>query len=259
LHDSDNWCGSLISLEDAAEILQVPITALDSLKTETVGSKLYVTEEVLRNAWYSGEIASPYHYSPASFFGSLDELILLRLFQLSDLDIEIEVQVRWKEKRRIDFRLSKGDQIKFVEFLGPSHFTFRKSKGKIHPLVRKKEIEHDFPGIECVLWPYWIQRSQINITAIFDPSIRGKGALWSTGAYFGKFKIRSAQETIIAMTKRFGAERRDGIGYMYTNEECKNKPDHFILNEVSAGKRSEKILIPPDAIKPRKYWIPSSL
>jgi hypothetical protein len=59
LHDSDNHCGSYLTVADAAEILEVDPPALTFLPTKIIAGEQFVNELDLHKAWGSGQIQSP--------------------------------------------------------------------------------------------------------------------------------------------------------------------------------------------------------
>ena len=118
-------------------------------------------------------------------------------------------------------------------------------------------------GCELVRWPYWIQRCSQNAKVLYDDSLQGYGALWTTKAYFHDFDIPQAAETIIKLTKRFNAEDENGIGYFYEGKEgVRKQPEHELIKQ--ALKNPNKILsfipknLPPDDPS-YKYWLPKEL
>src|SRR5262245_13060002 len=87
LHDSDDNCGSMISMDDAAEIFDVEVGALaglaDSVLTVVdIGGEKFVNELDLHKAWGSGAIPTPHPPRIGSAKRSLDELILMKLLKI---------------------------------------------------------------------------------------------------------------------------------------------------------------------------------
>ena len=73
LHDSDRHCGSYFLVEDAAEILGTPCTALDGLPQEELDGVMVVSETVLRREWQGRRVASPHEPTIGGAKRSLDE------------------------------------------------------------------------------------------------------------------------------------------------------------------------------------------
>lgn len=133
--------------------------------------------------------------------------------------------------------------------------------GQAHDSSTKKKAVEDATGLECVIWPYWMQRCRSNVLAIFNPAVKGLGALWSTNYFFGDFVISNASNVIIEETKRFNAIDTNGFGYFYgaNAKEQRHITPHGIINRIL--KRPEKIksLIPPDWDGDKEYWLPEPL
>lgn len=114
-------------------------------------------------------------------------------------------------------------------------------------------------GYELVRWPFWIQRCSQNVKVLFDQTLRGYGALWTSTKYFGDFTIANPSRIIKTLTQRFNAEDENGIGYFYDRDDgVKKKPVHPIINKIRKDHSKLRQLIPKDAID-REYWIPESL
>lgn len=257
LHDSDRHCGSYISVDDAAEILQVPTTALEQFPTVTHGRTRYLTDRQLGRAWASGEITSPRSaIQKGSAMVSFDELILLRLMEMCLPDAQIEPQFRAANKL-VDFRVSQDSRSILLEFFGPYHFIQRSSRVPMHPRLRARVLE-DSTGIECVIWPYWAQRCASNVRALFDQSATGIGSVWSTSAHFGDFIFSDSAEIVQDINARLGIARPDGVGYIYT-DELVNKPTHPIVRRIREGREPVSKMIPPGWTGASRYWLPKSL
>lgn len=145
-----------------------------------------------------------------------------------------------------------------VEFFGPSHFIPQYGRNPEAPSERVAAIQ-DKLGIECVVWPYWIQRCETNVKVLLGDDIEGIAAVWSTKAHFGDFTLDGAASVISELSKRFNALGKSGIGYMYTNERTPNKPVHPIVDRIQKGKEKRSRLIPRDNQFSESYWLPSSL
>jgi len=251
LADSDAWCGSLISEEDAAEILGVE--ALEGLKSREVEGVRYINELDLHRAFSKGRIPGV----KTQRFVSFDEMILKRLIERTLDGAQLETQVKWGRKR-IDFQVSWGGRTLFIEFDGPSHFIYQYERDPKEPLARKQAIEQEL-GLECVVWPYWMQRCERNIRALFDPAVEGLASVWSTKAMFGDFSAIDSASIIETVTRRFNAVTPEGIGYMYGNQRTPNKPVHPVVERIRAGKESPERLIPSGSQYPQEFWLPQEL
>jgi len=252
LHASDQYCGSLISPADAAEIFEIPTSALDSLPAVHDGQDAYYDEVVLQKAWSDGRVPSRHQARVRGATRSLDELIIQRLVETT-MNAQVTPQVPFG-RRSVDLEVRQGERCVLVEFLGPSHFIPQYAGVKPRPEDRKAMVEAHF-GHECVLWPFWIQRCRRNLLTLFDPSTQGLASVWSTRALFGDFAADDAATLVRQLTGRFGAIYEDGIGYMYTDERA-TKPTHPI---VSAGRVAAARLIPKGATRDDRYWLPREL
>lgn len=244
LHDSDSWCGSLLSLDDAAEILAIAASDLVHVPQRVFDGASFIDELDLHKHWSDGKLAtSPYRSRISSAKVSLDELILKRLVEVTLPGALVEQQVQFG-RRAVDLRVSWKGQTRLLEFVGPSHFVpGAYNRALKSPLDRKREVEAHF-GDECVIWPFWIQRCTRNVRALFDPDARGVAAVWSTKAHFGDFGYSDSAQIISILTSRFNAFAPSGIGYMYGCSETPNKPIHPIVAKVTAGRVVEGRLIP---------------
>lgn len=256
LHQSDAWCGSLISVEDAAEILGVRAPDLSNIPQRVVDGVAYIVELDLHKGWSNGRVlASPYLPKIGNAKVSLDEIILMRLVKLTLPSATIEQQVPFGRKR-VDLRVVWNGMTKLIEFVGPSHFVpGQYSRKLVSPVERKKAVE-DALGDECVIWPFWIQRCARNVSTVFDNSKAGLAAVWSTRAFFGDFEYQNSAAIVEELTSRFNAFASDGIGYMYGNSKTPNKPVHPILAKIAVGKESIDRLIPRGSIKVQQWWLP---
>jgi hypothetical protein len=263
LHNSDDWCGSIVSLEDTAEIFDVAVAdlvALDgkALTIKQVDDKGFVNELDLHKAWGSGAISTTPH---APMIGkakrSLDELILMKLIRIVFPTASVKPQVPAGRQQADLFVDLKGKQVA-VEFFGPSHF-IQQFASKIKPPADRKAAIEDQLGCECVIWPYWIQRCESNVRALFDTSAAGKASVWSTKAHFGDFVLPDASDIIIGLSQRFNAVGADGLGYMYLDGRTKNKPVHPIVKRIMVGSEKKERLIPPGSDRPEAFWLPECI
>src|ERR1017187_3975614 len=233
LHDSNRFCGSFLSLADAAEILSVLESLIVPYSKKDDEGNVWVSELDLHRRWGAGDIPSPHPAKVGSATRSFDELILERLVKITIPTASVEIQVPFGRKR-IDMIVNVSGQRKAIEFLGPSHFIQQYQRELASPFDRKREAE-DALGCECVLWPYWIQRCSQNILALFDENAHGMASVWSTKAHFGDFQLHDSARIIVQITQRFRAIRPDGIGYMYLDSHT-NKPIHPIVEQIRIGK-----------------------
>jgi hypothetical protein len=255
LHDSDDWCGSLIPLSDVAEILHVEPSALASLPRHPFDGEILLNELDVHRAFGTGRIAgAPPHRDGAARI-SFDELIVKRLVELTLSGSAVEQQVPC-DRLKIDLAVRwKGRRV-LIEFVGPSHFLPDYDRQPTSPLVRKARIE-DRMGDECVIWPFWIQRAATNVRALFDPSVRGKAAVWSTKALFADFSLEDTEAVIVSASERFGA-CDEGLGYMYGSERTRHKPEHPVVARIRAGRESLRRLIPNNAYRDAAFWVPAT-
>lgn len=255
LHDSDNFCGSFISVADVAEILGMDESSLSSFQTIEIEGTHYLEELAIHKAWGSGKIQSKYKPQLQSAKLSYDEIILKRLFEISLIGSSVEQQIKFGRKK-VDMRVVYNQQVMYVEFVGPSHFIPQYGYPK-SPLDRQKIIEDHF-GEKCVVWPFWIQRCSRNIKVLWKLSDSGLASVWSTKAFFGDFVDKNSAEIIIKLTNQFKAIDENGIGYMYLSEKT-NKPIHPIIKRIQLGKESQQRLIPQGNQNGVNFWLPSVL
>ena len=254
LYDSDRCVGSFISRADAIEIFGVEEEDLGEVQFEEREGAIVVDERKLQKAWYDGNIPN----SPPRKNSSMDELILRRLINITLPEARVEGQERIG-RFQMDLKVTHNGETKYVEFDGPSHFApSRYGPPKHHPF-RKKKIIEEKTGIEVVNWAYWIQRCASNVRAIFDNTVRGYGALWSTNIHFGDFSAEDSAQVILEISERFGCSGADAISNFYgPRTNGRNNPEHPILSEIIAGKESIERLIPKGCVN-REQWVPVSL
>ena len=256
LHDSDQYCGSYFTIEDAAEILEVTTDTLRILPTRVIEGSTFLSELELHKAWGSGKIQGPQKPQEGKAKRSFDELIVRKLLQITLPDTSVECQVPFGRKL-VDLSFTYQGKVIFVEFVGPSHFIPQYQREPKSPLARKKEVEDHF-GAECVVWPFWIQRCARNIHAINDKTICGLASVWSTIAFFGDFVFPRSAQIIVELSNQFNAVKTDGLGYMYGNTHT-NKPVHPIVEAIRNGKKDKSRLIPKGNDKPESFWIPQEI
>ncbi len=244
LHSSDKCVGSMLSKSDVIEILGVSTRDVQSIPFRNFNGVESIDERELQKIWYADAIPNCRPRKIGNANVSLDEMILLKLIKLAYPNAIVEHQVPWG-RRRVDLKVSVNGVAKFIEFHGPSHFApSRYNSSPEHPSIRKAEVENHF-GVECVLWPYWIQRCISNVRAVFDNDVRGMGVLWSTNVHFGTFVFPDAAQVIESINERFHANREIGCGYFYgPNTENRNNPEHPIISQIQAGKKNIDLLLP---------------
>lgn len=258
LHNSDACVGSMLSKIDVVQILRVTERDLSAVPFKDWNGADAVDERDLQKLWYAKAIPN----APPSKVGhssvSLDEMILLKLVEAAYPNATVDHQVPWGRKR-VDLRITVDGISKMVEFHGPSHFApSQYDPNPEHPSKRKEAIEDHF-GIECVIWPYWIQRCISNVHAIFDDRVLGLGALWSTNVHFGSFVFPDSAQVIESINDRFRAHRAGGCGYFYGPiTEGRNNPEHPIISQIQQGKKTIDVLLPRGHGRIEK-WLPECL
>ena len=260
LSNSDNHVGSLFSTKDLLEILEIDDDKSSEfskalVKLNLLDEDCYVDEKDLYKQWKC--LKSLYSSSPLYNRSSLDEYILLAIFRRTFQDATINQQVK-VGSMIVDFIINYHGVTKYVEFDGPSHFTTNKGMMPEDPRKRIKQIFND-TGHELVRWPYWIQRCTQNARILFDQSLKGYGALWTSSKYFHDFSIPNPSNTIKELTRRFNAEDENGIGYFYEKKDGPRfQPSHKLLSRAKKDHLKIKLFIPNDA-QDYKYWLPKEL
>lgn len=256
LDDSDNSVGSFFRKDDI-DILLKPFKDCD--KSELKYNKDGLIDELkVLKLWNKNKIISAAERNKRSF----DEIILSNIIQRAYPKASVQTQVKWESDKRkqVDFLVALNNRKLIIEFDGPSHYAHinKTWKEPTHPLVRKNAIENEF-NIECVLWPFWIQRCTQNVKAIFEENERGYGALWSTSILFGDFIFEDSAQVIEEITKRFKAIDNNGLGYFYMeNSYNMRKPNHPIIDEIKNNTTSINRLL-PKGYKNKNYWLPDEL
>lgn len=256
LRDSDNHCGSYLTIRDAAAVLEVSEQSLASLPVRIIEGVAAVSELDVHKAWGRGNIPSPQLPKIGNATRSFDELILRKLIQLALPGAEIDCQIPFGRKR-VDLAVMYGGRLVHIEFLGPSHFIPQYRRDPRNPRDRKAEIEGHF-GTECVLWPYWIQRCTRNIRTLMGEELQGMASVWSTKAMFGDFVACESADLIVEISARFNAVRPEGLGYMYGATHTQ-KPVHPIVSAIAQGKADKDVLIPRGSTRPESFWLPPEL
>ena len=262
LHDSDDNCGSMVSLSDAAEIFDVAVSALAALANTTLkiteaDGERFVNELDLHKAWGSGAIPTGHPPRIGSAKRSLDELILMKLVKLVFPTASITPQMK-AGRQQADLFVELDRKRVAIEFFGPSHF-IPQYPGQLKPPGERRAAIETQLKCECVVWPYWIQRCASNVRVLFDAAAKGVAAVWSTKAHFGDFVLDNSAEIIVSLSNRFNAIGSDGIGYMYLDSRTKNKPVHPIVKRIMSGKEKKERLIPRGNDKPSTFWLPECI
>ena len=247
LHNSDIQAGSYFTETDLTELFSVEASALADIPSKEIEGVRVFNESDVRKAWYSGAISGAPAHKIRNFQRSMDELIVAKLIELEYPGVEIEHQAKWtfdnngrKSNRSLDLVIKHPEfGTKIIEFHGPQHFAAgRYGAPEENPMVRKAQIEEQF-GVECVIWPYWIQLCRSNVRAVFEPGVKGFGLLWSTNTHFGDFVFPDSAQLILNLSDRFGALRHGGVGYFYgPNTEGRNNPAHPIIDSIQAGRKA---------------------
>lgn len=256
LNDSDKMVGSFISQEN------INILLADFYNCDKSGLKFnklgFIDEIKVLKLWNKNKIISAQERRKRSF----DEIILAKLIRYTYPKAKIEPQVNWYSDRRkqVDFIVTIDKKKIVIEFDGPQHYAHinKMWKEPENPLIRKSRIENEFQ-IECVLWPFWIQRCKQNVKAIFDDNEKGLGALWSTNVLFGDFFFDDSSQIIRTITDRFKAADSYGIGYFYSlNSKNRQKPEHPIISLILEKKETINRIL-PKGFDNSDYWIPEKL
>lgn len=261
LNDSDNNVGSFFSINDLFVILQIKEENKSDLVQDFEDLKIlhegYIDEKDIYTNWKY--LRLKHFYNKSLSRASFDEYVLRAIFEKTFNGAIIEQQVKFG-RRIIDFKITYHNITKYIEFDGPSHFISSNGKKLEDPFIHAENVEKE-TGCELVRWPYWIQRCTSNALRIFDKSVAGKGALWSTKKYFGDFAIPNACSNIIKLTQRFSAEDENGIGYFYEkNTSGARKPTHPLIAKIIKDHSKIRLLIPPGARENEvHYWLPKTL
>ena len=265
LSESDSNVGSFFSADDLYTILKINKISIsefrDVLKSLGLVSKNGLIDEsrlYKKFDYLTANYSTPVSKKRISF----DEYVICSLIERALPEAIVERQVVIPGiggNSPVDFHILHNEQEIYLEFDGPSHFAqtgqyqVRDSRGK------KKKVE-DITGVECVCWPFWIQRCERDVKALFDSSVNGLGALWSSKALFGNFCIERPSELILSETERFNAIKEEGVGYFYgTHDFGRNMPTHPIIADILEKKAPVKVLIPSDVNTDYEFWLPSEL
>jgi len=259
LDDSDKSPGSFFKISDLAEIFSVPKSSFSNLPVQKLEGAEAIDEKDVQAAWYRGGIPHAPETKVRNFSRSFDELVLAALIRRTYPDSEIEEQVKWGRKS-LDFIVRRPNiEPKIIEFQGPGHFApGRFAKQIPHPSIRKESAQNEL-GFEYIDWPYWIQRCESNVKAIFEPEVQGYGLLWSANVHFGEFIFEDSAKVILEMSSRFNAIRDGGLGYIYgPNTAGRKNPEHPIIGSILRGRTSHRKLLPKGFVNAAD-WVPNSI
>ena len=263
LKESDKMVGSFFSVTDLYVILGIDKISVDEFRSVLkqfglISRNGFVDESKLYKKF--DYLVERYSTPVSKKRISFDEYVIRSLIKDAIPEAVIEQQVIIPgicSNSPVDFRISYNGATIYLEFDGPSHFA-QTGQYQVRDSRNKKKKVEDITGIECVCWPFWIQRCKQNVLALFDPSVKGIGALWSSKALFGNFCIEKPSELILSETKRFNAIRDDGIGYFYGSEnDGRVMPEHPIVEKILNDEAAINVLIPPDVNTDYEFWIPS--
>ena len=113
--------------------------------------------------------------------------------------------------------------------------------------------------MEIVIWPYWMHICSASAQALFDPTVHGVPALWSSNKFFGDFATPDAACVIEEITGRFNAVGEEGYGTVYeAGVDGMHKPAHPIIESILDGRAAKETLVPNGAENPNR-WLPISV
>ena len=153
LHQSDECCGSYLTVDDAAETLEVPPTALETLATKVYGQALISELDVIK-AWGSGKSTKPtesqrgkrgYGASTSLSSESSSEsrypIVMLNVrFPLAGFELAFSIN---------------GRRVFVENCLDPSHFIPQYQRvPDVAARTTKREVEDHF-GCNCIVQPFW--------------------------------------------------------------------------------------------------------
>jgi hypothetical protein len=261
LKDSDNNCGSLISIDDIIKIFdnynypkEYIIAQINKIKPILMNNIKYYDETELQNFWYNLN---------AKKNGSFDEAIIFGLLkQFKDIEIIKQYPIK---RFKIDFKITKETgEIYYLEFDGPSHYMFTRFGPPKDPFHKKKLIE-DLTGNECIIFPYWAQKCYSNLYNVINPNnkILGYGALWGCKIHFGNFYHNNSAQIIIDISNRLNLNLPKEWYLERKNNDKIIKSEHPIINDYKNGKilktQIEQLLIPKGINETNfneKIWLP---
>lgn len=229
---------------------------LRSLSAKSIEGEDYISDAALAKAWKAGLIPCAERPKIGRGTRSLEEVILVKLLGMTLPGCRVQAQLEFGDNKPVDLKLSyKGKEI-LIDFLGPEHF-IKDRRIPFSPLARRQALGDHF-GIECVLWPYWIQLCSRNVWTLVDATVKGMASLWSVNASFSDFFYPTSAAMILKITDRFKAIRASGIGYMYESSHT-TKPVHPVVAKIQNGDLPREALVPRGNTLPLNFWLPRSL
>ena len=257
LQDSDRAVGSFIKRSDACEIFGVPEDAFRDLPWKEINGVQAIDECKLQKAWHDNGIhgAPP----PKGKKVGMDELVisclLKRVFPRCIVTPQVKVG-----RLQMDLEVKHEGRTLFIEFDGPHHFMVSRYGQPKDPRIKRMRVQEE-TGVEVVNWPFWINRCESNVRALFDLQVKGYGAIWSAAdmALFGNFVFADSAALIEQFTNRFNAVDEDGYGYFYgpnTRNRC--NPEHPIISQIRRGLKSRTLLL-PKGFTDEALWLPQAL
>jgi len=245
LMDSDAHCGSYISKKDLFHIVG-STENFDHLTWITLKGEMYVDEKEVHPWW-----------SITKLKANLDEMILTRIIEnlYPGVSVEHQVSLPSNRRRKVDLLVTwPGGIQRAIEFLGPIHFIPTRGKMPEDPRRRRALVEDDL-GMECILWPFWIQRCARNVACILDATSQGKVAMWSANAHLSMFVFDDSAKVVTDLSQRFNSIR-DNFSYCYLEDKESGKPEHSVLKKIRCGKVNKSILIPRGGEMDQDFWVP---
>lgn len=251
LNNSDYYIGSYYSENDLKIILNTDDFGLSKLNFING----LIDENEVHKAFYNNRILNCYPNRINNAKISFDEYIIIALIKKVYPNAIIEQQIKFGRKK-IDLLVTINGVKKFIEFCGPSHFILSNYGVPKNILDRKYEIEKEF-NIECIIFPYWIQKCESTIKSIFEKDVKGFGCIWSSNVHYGNFYYDDSANTIDIINKQFNCDR-NGYGYFYVNSFNRNNFEHPIINKIINNKKDINILL-PNGFKDKEKWLPECL
>ena len=194
------------------------------------------------------------------------ELVLYSIFSkvVGEENVHVQYPINGKG-HKYDFMVENEGKKYLIEFEGIGHY--RPNRGRIpdNPLQQLTNFKNS--DFKLVLWPYWIQRCELNLKVILGTERIGLGAIWGSNYHFGHFIWDDSYNIIRNLNTQFNIDRNKEIGYIYEAETVnRNNPENPVIGKILNPRKTawtvEKILIPkgtPDNLEERNYWLPQTL
>ncbi len=193
------------------------------------------------------------------------ELVLYNIFirVVGTGNVKVQYQIKG-EGHHFDFMIEYEGEKYLIEFEGIDHFKANRRGVTIHPLEQLNSFNN--PDFKLIIWPYWIQRCEMNLKVVLGLEINGLGAIWGADYFYNDFPWQDSNNIIKTLNAQFNIERNGNIGYIYGPDENRNYPEHpfikgKILNNIAPSWTIEKF-IPKgtlNSIEDRNYWLPDRL